>query len=228
MRPDAAFAEKSPMFFTSLTAVTLALAAANTAADAGTTLWAGHHVQLGSRDLPFRGKTQTRTDTYVLSRVRRVGDKLVMTERACAVNFAKVGGVKVWMDATALPASTFTLHEADDGWVGTSHVKWAREDVDDDGEPGMTVHVDGVCSGQLHVANDSLTMATADVDDGSIRGKARVTISQRILGANGKCLEWMAKDTAEVVSARFSYVPVSEETTCESLTRRGWPVKVGR
>ncbi len=216
------------MFFVSLTAATLALAAADSAPPAAPGLWAGHHVQLGARDLPFRGKTQTRTDTYVLATARRVGDKLVLTERACTVNFAKVGGVKVWLDAAALPASTFTLHEADDGWVGTSHVKWQREDIDDDGAPGMTVNVDGVCSGQLHVANDSLTMATADVGGGSIQGKARVTISQRILGAKGKCLEWMAEDSAEIVSARFAYVPVPAGTTCESLTREGWPVKAGR
>jgi hypothetical protein len=207
----------------------LQLQASAAPGDSSVGTFAGHLVTLGSRDIPFRGKVQTRTDTYVISRVRRQGDRLVLTERACTVAFRKIAGVKVWMDATALPASTFTLHEATDGWVGTSHVQWGRQDVDDDGHPGMTVHVDGICSGELHVANDSVTMATARVqgEGGSvdrITGTTRVHVRQRVLSTEGKCLQLMADDTAEVVQGPFAYTRVADDSTCESLTRSGWPV----
>lgn len=190
-------------------------------------VWAGHQVTFGSRKLPFRGRVQTRTDTYVLARIDRRGDDLVVTQRACHVRFEPVGGVQVHMDARALPSDRFVLEARAGGILrGRSRVDWGSEDVDEDGNPGMTVVVDSdVCSGELYVSNDSRTRALAwRRSDGSLAGHANVRILQQVLGSQGVCLGLVAKDTKEEVRGPFAYVPVSEGASCKSWSPRTWPV----
>lgn len=187
--------------------------------------FAGHQVTYGSRKIPFRGKVETRTDTFVLASITRRNDELVVTQRACHVRFKPVAGVSVSLDARSLPKDRFVLQEDAGLYQGRSRVAWAREDVDSDGKPGMTVVVDSsICSGSLYVGNDSRTKATAWLRrDGSISGRAKVRIDQTILGTEGVCLGMAAKDTTELVSGPFAYVPVDEDATCESWSVASWP-----
>lgn len=188
-------------------------------------VWAGHQVTRGRRDIPFKGKVTTRTDTWLLARVHRDGDAITLTQEACAVAFKPVGGVKVRMDARSLPANEveFTPNGVD--LKGSSLVSWKREDVDGDGHPGMTVHVDSsVCSGELYVSNRSRTRARAIADGGALRGKALVTVDQEVLGAKGACLSMVASDTHELVSGPFAYTPVDRGATCSALLEGGWPI----
>lgn len=191
-------------------------------------VWAGHQITYGSRKVPFRGRVQTRTDTYVLARVNRDGDKLVLRQKACSIDFKPVGGVKVRMDSSQLPSDTFRFKARPSGsFAGFSKVAWGEEDIDRDGNPGMTVVVDSkVCSGSLYVSNDSKTQAFAEFDGSGagFHGKARVSIKQTVLGAKGVCLRVVAKDTDEQVRGPFSYVPVPAGSTCRSLARKEWPV----
>ncbi len=188
-------------------------------------VWAGHQVSFGKREVPFKGEVQTRTDTWTLARVRQDGERLTLTQEACMVVIKPVAGVKVHMDARALPSNAFDFSSNGVDLKGSSLVKWADEDVDGDGNPGMTVHVDSpVCSGDLYVSNKSKTSARASLEDGSLRGKARVTVEQQVLGAKGACLSVVASDTREVVTGPFAYAPVDTGATCRSLFQSGWPV----
>ena len=191
-------------------------------------LWAGHQITYGSRKVPFRGRVQTRTDTFVLATVKRDGDRLTLRQKACRVEFRPVGGVKVNMDSSQLPSDTFRFRSLQSGgFVGRSKVAWGSEDIDQDGNPGMTVDVDSkVCSGSLFVSNESQTRASGAFDGSGagFSGRARVSIKQTVLGAKGLCLRVVAKDTEEQVRGPFAYVPVPADTTCASLSRRGWPV----
>lgn len=188
-------------------------------------VWAGHQVSFGKRDVPFKGEVQTRTDTWTLARVRHDGEQITLSQEACMVVIRPVAGVKVRMDARALPANEFGFSSNGVDLKGTSEVSWAREDVDGDGHPGMTVHVDSsVCSGDLYVANRSRTRARAELRGEALRGKARVTVDQEVLGAKGACLSVVASDTHEVVSGPFAYAPVEATTTCKSLMQTGWPI----
>ncbi len=188
-------------------------------------VWAGHQVSFGKRDVPFKGKVQTRTDTWTLARVRHDGEQITLSQEACMVVIRPVAAVKVRMDARALPVNEFEFSSNGVDLKGTSEVSWAREDVDGDGHPGMTVHVDSsVCSGDLYVANRSRTRARAEFSDNVLRGKARVTVGQEVLGAKGACLSVVARDTHEVVSGPFAYAPVEATTTCKSLMKTGWPI----
>ena len=93
-------------------------------------LWAGHQITYGSRKVPFKGRMQTRTDTFVLARVERDGDELVLRQKACAIDFKPVAGVKVRMDPTGLPRDTFRFQAKSSGsFAGRSKVAWGNEDV---------------------------------------------------------------------------------------------------
>lgn len=188
-------------------------------------VWAGHQVSFGTRDVPFKGEVQTRTDTWTIARVRHDDDRITLTQEACMVVMKPVAGVKVFMDARALPANDFDFASNGVDLKGSSLVSWATEDVDGDGKPGLTVHIDStVCSGDLYVSNDARTRARAALDGDALRGRARVTIDQKILGAKGACLSVVATDTHEVVSGPFAYAPVEPTATCRSLMQSGWPV----
>jgi hypothetical protein len=201
------------------------------------TLWAGHQVTFGRREIPFKGEVETRMDSFVIARLVRDGDLVELHQTACDVRFSKVAGVVVHMDAQALPPTrtVFSLAEDDANpnevvpgeasLVGRSVVAWASEDLDDDGHPGVTVQVQApVCSGELYVSNRSRTKATATLGASRLEGRAKVHVKQRILGAEGACLSAVAKDTDEHQSGPFAYVPVPEGTTCEMLVLQGWPV----
>lgn len=193
------------------------------------TLWAGHQVALGRRDIPFKGEVETRMDSFVLARLVRNGDLVELRQTACHVRFSKVAGVMVHMDTQALPETRMVFSAAEDAepgaLVGRSIVAWATEDLDDDGHPGVTVHVQApVCAGDLYVSNRSKTNATATIAADRLEGRAKVHVKQKILGAEGACLSAVAKDTDEHQSGPFAYVPVPEGTTCETLFGQGWPV----
>ena len=191
------------------------------------TLWAGHQVTFGKREVPFKGEVSTRMDSFVIARLRRRdGGVIELEQTACHVRFSKVAGVMVHMDAEALPETRMVFATGDDGSpTGRSLVAWSNEDVDEDGHPGMTVHVKApVCSGDLYVTNRSTTKATATFDSERLEGNAKVHVRQEILGAEGACLSAVAKTTDERVKGPFAYVPVPEGTTCETLFNQGWPV----
>ena len=192
--------------------------------------WAGHQVVFGTREVPVLGTLQTRMDTWVIARVRRTEDEIQIDQRACKVNYSDVGGVKVYVDANALPDSRIVFERVE----GTPHytmegiVNWGEEDIDEDGEPGMRVYVDApVCSGNLHVTNKTTTNARAFGDDqGSpIYGEVTLSVSQKILGSESKCLAGMAKDSWERSKGTFRYTKIKANETCRSLLDAGWPVK---
>ncbi len=191
-------------------------------------LWAGHQVTFGQRDVPFRGEVETRMDSFVLARMSREGELIILEQTACHVRFSKVAGVMVHMNVQALPRTRMVLAAAEgtaEELVGRSLVAWGREDLDDDGHPGVTVHVQApVCSGDLYVSNVSKTKARATLDAARLEGRAKVHVKQQILGAEGACLSAVAKNTDERQSGPFAYVPVPEGTSCEKLFLQGWPV----
>lgn len=188
-------------------------------------MWAGHQISFGTREVPFKGEVSTRMDTLVLARVRRERGGLVIDQQACAVRFDEVAGVRVSMDAAGLPRSRVAFAQRDDTFVATSTVEWDDEDVDADGHPGMTIEVDApVCSGDLYVSNRSNTRAQGHFDGETFRGRARVGVKQTVLGAKGRCLSAVARDTEETVSGPFAYTRVPADATCASLIASGWPI----
>jgi|SRR5690606_23346902 len=191
--------------------------------------WAGHQVTFGTREVPVLGTLETRLDTYVIARVRRQGGTIQIDQRACKVDYGDVGGVKVYVDANALPDSRIVFEQVE----GTPHysmsgtVNWGEEDIDEDGNPGMRVYVDApICAGNLHVTNKTTTSARAFSDDGGpLFGEVTISVRQRILGAEGRCLAAMSEDSYERSKGSFRYTKIKANETCKSLLDAGWPVK---
>lgn len=191
--------------------------------------WAGHQVTFGTRDVPVLGTLETRLDTYVIARVRRQGGTVQIDQRACKVEYGDVGGVKVYVDANSLPDSRIVFEQVE----GTPHyamsgtVNWGEEDIDEDGNPGMRVYVDApICSGNLHVTNKTTTAARAFSDDGGpLYGEVTISVRQKILGAEGRCLAAMSEDSYERSKGSFRYTKIKANETCKSLLDAGWPVK---
>ncbi|EDM76026.1 hypothetical protein PPSIR1_32954 [Plesiocystis pacifica SIR-1] len=195
-----------------------------------TEYWAGHQVAFGTREVPVLGTMQTRMDNYTIARVRKTADGIQIDQRACKVDYNDEGGVKVYVDANVLPDSRLVFERVE----GTPHytmsgtVNWGEEDIDEDGNPGMRVYVDApVCSGNLHVTNRTTTNARAfpDENGGTLRGEVTISVRQKILGAEGKCLSALAEDSFERSKGSFRYTKIKAGETCKSLLDAGWPVK---
>lgn len=191
--------------------------------------WAGHQVTFGTREVPVLGTLQTRLDTYVIARVRKQGGTVQIDQRACKVEYGDVGGVKVYVDANVLPDSRIVFEQVE----GTPHyamsgtVNWGEEDIDEDGFPGMRVYVDApVCSGNLHVTNRTTTSARAFSEDGGpLFGEVTISVRQRILGAEGRCLSALSEDSFERSKGSFRYTKIKANDTCKTLLAGDWPVK---
>lgn len=200
------------------------------AAPVKTEYWAGHQVVFGTREVPVLGTLETRMDTYVLARVRRSDNEIQIDQRACKIDYSDVGGVKIYVDADALPDSRLLFERVE----GTPHysmtgvVNWGEEDLDEDGYPGLRVYIDApVCSGNLHVTNKTTTNARGFGDDKGtpIHGEVTISNRQKILDADGKCLSAMAKDSYERSKGSFRYTRIKAGETCSSLLGATWPVK---
>lgn len=188
-------------------------------------VWAGHQVGLGARELPLRGRVTTRTETLVLARVRKSGDKLVLEETACAIWFARVGGVSVSMDASRIPTHRATYEPHEGELWSRSRAGWGDEDVDGDGNPGMTITVDApLCAGEIWVAHAATTRAYGTRTTDGLQGRSKVLVEQRVLGTSNACLAMGAKDSSEMVRGPFAYTRVADDATCASLVASGWPI----
>ena len=207
-------------------ALAAVLGGSNDKEAAEATLWAGHQVLHGERRVPVLGTLKTRMDTWILASWHRTERGFELRQRVCRLRFAQVAGVKVEMAGHRLPPTTmgFRRDSGQGDLTVWSEVKWGRDDVDGDGQPGATVRIEApLCSGELHVSNRSVTWGRGRMQNGRFVGRQDVKVEQQVLGAEGMCLAMTAKDTDERVHGPFVYVPVAPESTCASLIEVGWP-----
>jgi hypothetical protein len=128
----------------------------------------------------------------------------------------------------SLPTSTIHVKHEGRGRLRAQpwEVAWDEADLDRDGHPGATVHVESsLCGGELRVASSAVSTAEGTMRDGSFSGVVAVETTQRILDATGFCLSAAAEDKTESQGGTFAYVPVAASATCDSLMAAGWPVR---
>lgn len=194
--------------------------------------WLGHQVVLGSRDLPVLGEIETRTEIFIIAKVQRDGDRIIIDQRACRFKIAPVLGVHASLTEQAvshLPPTRVVFQRADDGdlvaipWT----VSWGEEDIDLDKNPGSTVRVDSsLCSGELFIASTVKTHARVHFSGDSLQGRIWLNNKERILGASSWCLSAAAQDKEEQQSGWIRYQRVTKNLSCASLKGQAWPVKV--
>ena len=124
-----------------------------------------------------------------------------------------------------LPHASFRLDAVGQDLVGPSWSSgWDDEDIDGDGQPGVTIRVKApLCGGKLFVASETSSKAQATWSAGQLEGDIQVVVQQEILGATGPCLKLAASDSVDHMQGQFRYAPVPEGTTCDSLPRSAWP-----
>jgi len=196
------------------------------------TVWVGHQIVHGSQPVPFLGELETHTESYLLARVTRDGDTLLIEQRACAVSFSETFGVAVAISPETLrqlPETRIRFSVAADNTAQAEPwaVAWDSADIDGDSSPGATVTVrHRMCSGELHVASTTTsTASSAQLTSGGLTGEIAVVVDQQILGASRACLTLIGDEQHDRQQGNFAYVPVDSGVTCDDLDTDQWPVR---
>lgn len=199
---------------------------------AGSELWAGHAIVAGKRAVPFLGKVEAKTESWVLARVERTPNGFRLEQQSCRVELSNPLGVDLKMNpgaAEKLPPLIIEYVKRPDGkyYQAPSVSGWAEEDVDKDGKPGMTVNVEApICGGKLFVGLKTKSMSRGELSaDGVMRGEIKAQVAQKVIGTEGACLGVLSNDADDPAGGNFAYVPTSSVATCASLTAASrWPV----
>jgi hypothetical protein len=195
-------------------------------------MWIGHAIVAGKRAVPLLGKVEARTESWVLARVLRSKDGFQLEQRSCAVELSNPLGVRLFMNpgaAEKLPVIRLQYSRRADGryYQMPATSGWGSEDVDRDGQPGLTVNLEApICGGRLFVGVRTKSLSRGTVEaDGSMIGELRAQIDQRVLGTEGACISVLADDSTESAAGTFAYVPTSTAATCATYSRDRWPVR---
>lgn len=192
-------------------------------------LWAGHQVVYGKKHLAVLGTVSTRSDTFLIARAVLHPDGVSIVQRPCRVTFRKTAGVVTAMRSKRpgfLPEVRVEFVGLRGGWLQALpwEVDWGGADLDEDGNPGVTVDVKSFfCSGEIWVSNRTVAVARGRFAGDRFEGRLRVRVRQTLLGASSRCLSWGISEGEERLQGRFVYVPVPEGSTCETLLSRPWP-----
>jgi hypothetical protein len=195
-------------------------------------VWAGGAILIGHRAVPILGKVEARTESFVLAKVTRTPQKIVLEQKSCLVQLMNPIGVKLALNKDAaekLPPVELIFEKKGDGYwhQAPATTAWQKEDVDHDGRPGLTVNVDApVCGGKLFVSLDTTSIARGTLaSDGTLKGELKAKVRQVVLDTEGACLSVLIKDSDEKSRGTFAYGPVPDDSTCDSLIKAGWPVR---
>ncbi len=195
-------------------------------------IWVGHQVVFGETVIPVLGKRETRSDNFLLAKVIRKDNSIEILQTACKVEFKEIIGTKVAIPEDALLKLPWTkivfnrgIEVIDALKADPWQVGWGKEDIDQDGNPGLTVHVDSsLCKGQLYVSSSTNTSAFGQLIEGGMMGKVHVRVKQKILGTNSACLKLFSSDSDETQTGAFVYQKARNNTTCKQLLSGAWPV----
>ena len=194
-------------------------------------VWAGHQVVTGVKKIPLLGELETRTDTFVVARVKKVGDTISFIQSPCRSVFKEVAGVSTAIHSKKtgwMPTVEFSfLPIRKKGWYQAVPYTngWGDEDLDSDDNPGVTVDVDSMlCSGQVYVTAHNEIQARGKFVGDSFEGIMKVNAKQTPLGAEKTCLRMVVSEQVSKLKGTFAYTEVSADATCESLLKKEWPV----
>jgi len=213
------------------TAVTLGLLAlpqtsTSSAGDQSSSeVWVGHQVVKGKREIIMLGKVPTRTETFVLAKVKRVADRIELEQRPCRVEIQETMGIEVKIPPpmlAGLPTARIVFEHVGSGRYQSKPwtVAWGKRDLDGDGHPGATIAVEAsLCGGELYVANRTTASARGVIAADGMSGTLDVRVEQSILGGSGMCVKLASDDSDEQQDGVFTYTRVPQGSTCESLFR---------
>lgn len=189
--------------------------------------WVGHQVTRGHRKVPVLGKLATHLETYYLAKVRKKGKGFEVIQRACASDYRPIAGIKIGFHAEHTPPIRYTFSpNAQGALAADAQVTWNQDDLDKDGQPGLSIDVDAkICRGQLYVGNQTQLKSQARwVNPWLWEGTIETQHFMKILGANSFCLRTFARSRREESQGKFKFRALSGPTTCKDLLKRPWLV----
>lgn len=189
--------------------------------------WVGHQVTRGHRKVPVLGKLSTHLETYYLAKMRRKGQGFEVVQQACGSKYRPIAGVKVGFHAEHTPALHYNFQPNQKGELrATTKVNWTREDLDRDGEPGLSIDVNAkICRGRLYVGNRSrLQSMVRWTHPWQWDGEIQTEHTMQILGSDSFCLRTFARSRKEQARGRFRFKAIPGPTSCAKLLKKPWPV----
>ena len=191
--------------------------------------WAGKLTVIGYRRIPFLGKVEFRTSNSLIATVTQRGGRVDLDQKVCSIDFEKVFGAKLYIDPAApprmhrarpsfeaLPDGSFKA----DFWTSG----WDAADLDKDGNPGVSINVRApLCGGDVFMESNARSEARAMPWHGALAGEIRVEVEQKVLGTQGACLAFMAKDHTQWLHGFVAYEPLEGPRECDAMENFSWP-----
>ena len=191
--------------------------------------WAGKLTVIGYRRIPFLGKVEFRTSNLLLAVVDRTDTGISLSQQVCAIHFEKVFGAKLRIDPSVPPqmyhATPNFLVQSD----GSYHADywpsgWDQTDLDKDGHPGVSISVRApLCGGNVYMASKARSESRAVPWHNGLAGAIKVEVEQKVLGTQGACLAFMAKDHTQWLHGFVAYEPIEGKRECAEMTESNWP-----
>jgi hypothetical protein len=214
-------------------------------------VWAQKLVTTGVTNAPIVGDVTSRTITYQKMDIDQSGKVLQITETACAVDIkSEQNAIRTKVPAQFVAAITPVERRAELRKRGDAYYFFAPKtiktfgvrlddkdaklpqrasdprvfDQDKDGNPGMTVRVEGLLSGELHMIQRSWDELWGKIMDGDkIAGRTTWHTDQIVLEKTGRIFGEVeaAKPHPDDKLSYFRMVRVSDDATCAEIAKEG-------
>jgi hypothetical protein len=236
----------------SLSATILALLAAGPGPTPELTgRWARLQVTAAVSEVPVIGEVSSETRALSIVDLRRRGDGYVVREQVCGLENESLGGAvrarfpAPFLRALGAPELAAEVH-LEAGVLRYEEVRPSRVrgaaladpaadplpadtadprlvDADGDGQPGLTVKIEGLVDGEVYVVQrDSSTLLGRVLAPDHIRGAVRWRAEQEVLGASRDVLATNPDNRPhpEPGRSRFEMRRIPARATCPQLLRR--------
>jgi len=201
-------------------------------------------------EIPVVGNIKSKTVSLLLMKIRQNSDELSLEIQPCDVSIdSDVKQVvtrvpRAMVQALGTSKVRATLARGNQYWrfeqqrnvsILGARLKnpsadmlptWARDyrvvDADKDGNPGVTVEIDGMIEGAIYLVQRSITQLRGLVEDNDkVNGLVAWSTEQSILGATSRLLESQPATRPDPDSTRsyFQMRRVESTTTCSDLRK---------
>ena len=208
--------------------------------------WYVYRLQVTTEsDLPLIGPTESSIYNYGVAEIRKEGAGFVMVERHCryamstseyftaeiddavpasiapvssSITFREEGNDLVWERAETVVVLGAELDDPRTDELPTTAEDERVIDQDNDGNPGVTAHVDGLITADVYfVQRQRMAYSGIRSAAGDLMGEIQDASEQNIIGATNSLLTNSADPTPVPEASSILFIPVQRELSCEQL-----------
>lgn len=209
------------------------------------------------QDLPILGKQPSTSHALAVATIARAGAGLSITELGCRVEIDGSSSSKTTIP-DKVPASIPVAPHELRAWEEGGKVKWARPlvitpvgvkladpakdalpkdakdsrvwDQEGDGQPGVTVSVSGIASGDIYIVQRQANALGGELSpSGKLTGLVADTSEQAVIGASNALLNQNIASTLDPDTSKMKVVLVKETAalTCADMLSRKQTIFAG-